>query len=260
MLEVKDLSVSIGNNQILRNVNFGFYQPNVVGILGPNGAGKSTLIKSLCGLPQYHIDGEINILNRPLAEWPLEELAKFRALLPQSYNIPFPFKVKDVVSMGSYPHNKGKQSIIDITNAYQIMEALELLDIREKLYTELSGGQKQRVLIGRVLLQLEYQSAYEKIVLFDEPTSSLDWRYQIQVLSLARSLVLSNCLIFIAIHDVNMALEYCDTLILMKNGELLNSFDTAEDIPISSLEELYEMKLEKILLTEDKVLIQNRAN
>ena len=57
-----------------------------------------------------------------------------------------------------------------------------------------------------------------------------------------------------------MALEYCDTLILIKDGKLLNSFDTAEDIPISSLEELYEMKLEKILLTEDKVLIQNRAN
>ena len=96
------------------------------------------------------------------------------------------------------------------------MEALELLDIREKLYTDLSGGQKQRVLIGRVLLQLEYQTDYEKIVLFDEPTSSLDWRYQIQVLSLARNLVLNNCLIFIAIHDVNMALEYCDTLVLVK--------------------------------------------
>ncbi len=260
MLEVKNLNISIGGNQILSEVNFGFYKPNVVGLLGPNGAGKSTLIKSLCGLPQYNIQGEINILDKPIDEWPLDELAKFRALLPQSYNIPFPFQVKDVVSMGSYPHNRGRQSIRDITRAYHIMEALDLLSIREKLYTEISGGQKQRVLIGRVLLQLEYQKDFQKIVLFDEPTSSLDWRYQIQVLSLARNLVIQNCLIFIAIHDVNMALEYCDTLILLKNGKILDSFDTREDIPISSLEELYEMNLEKILLTDKKVLIQNRAN
>ena len=87
MLEVKNLSISIGGNQILSEVNFGFYKPNVIGLLGPNGAGKSTLIKSLCGLPQYNIQGEINILDKPIGEWPLEELAKFRALLPQSYNI-----------------------------------------------------------------------------------------------------------------------------------------------------------------------------
>mgnify|MGYP000058627964 CR=1 FL=1 len=257
-----NLTYSKGGPQVLFDISFAVESKDFYAIIGPSGAGKSSLIRCINKLANPN-SGEVDFKGEKLMNLKGQKLRNVRrriGMIFQEFNLIDRMSVIDNVLTGRLGYMNTFSSLFrmfnkkDVGRAIELIEKVGLKDFANKRVDQLSGGQRQRVGIARALMQ------EPEMLLVDEPTSSLDWRYQIQVLSLARNLVLNNCLIFIAIHDVNMALEYCDTLVLIKDGKLLNSFDTAEDIPISSLEELYEMKLEKILLTEDKVLIQNRAN
>ncbi|MCJ8346516.1 ATP-binding cassette domain-containing protein, partial [bacterium] len=149
MIKINNLDVFIGNTQIIDQVSFTVEKPAIIGFLGPNGAGKSTLLNAICGLPSYKIKGEIEIFGKSIKDWSYQELSKHRAILPQRFDLPFPFKVNEVVLMGSYPHNLGKLSKIDLSLLENVLIEMDIVDLKDRFFTSLSGGQKQRVLIAR---------------------------------------------------------------------------------------------------------------
>lgn len=252
MIKVSKYDVKIAGTRILKSLDFCIEGNQIVGLLGPNGAGKSTLIKSLCSLPGLEVTGQVELLGRKREDWKGEEIARFRSYLSQSTNMPFPFSVEDVVMMGSFPHNKGIYAGKDFELLDEILKKLDLSGFRKRPFPALSGGQQQRVLFARLLLQVTHPDVVElpKLVFLDEPTANLDWQYQLQLLQMAKELKELNCLVVVAIHDVNQAIEYCDALLLLKEGELMHAIDDLGEAPIEALESLYEVNLRACELPE----------
>ncbi|PCJ16413.1 MAG: hypothetical protein COB02_16235 [Candidatus Cloacimonadota bacterium] len=256
MIKINNLDVFINKIKIISQVSFVVKKPSIIGFLGPNGAGKSTLINAICGLPNYKTCGEISIFDKNIKDWSYQDLAKKRAILPQKFDLPFPFKVNEVVMMGAYPHNSGRLTKNDILLLNKALRELDIFDLKERFFTSLSGGQKQRVLIARVLLQISYEKETEKLVLLDEPTSNLDWKYQIQIAKMAKDLVSKNCYVFVSLHDVNLALNFCDYLLILKEGKKISYLDVHQSYSEKEFEVAYDLDLEMINGLNKQKIIQ----
>ena len=155
MLEVRKLSVTYPGQQVLTDINLSVGTGQRLAILGPNGSGKSTLLKSLSGLVEYR--GEIKLSNRSLRDFKRIELAEKVALLSQNTSMYFSYSVYETLMMGLYTQlRKSFMSVArakDKARVLQVMEALDLENIRDQELSKLSGGQLQRVFFARTLLQ-----------------------------------------------------------------------------------------------------------
>lgn len=224
IIDVRNLSFRYNSKTILKDINFKIEREQIVGILGPNGAGKSTIIKILGGILNY--EGTVKIVDRELRNFKRKELSRIIAVVPQNFEPGFDFKVKDLVMMGRIPYLKMFESMSfeDNNIVEDTMKLTDILQIKEKSIREISGGERQRVIIAMALAQ------DPKILLLDEPNANLDLKYQISIFELLKNLVKTKHIsIIVAMHDVNLAVRYCNKIILLNRGEIVQ-FDVPEKV------------------------------
>jgi iron complex transport system ATP-binding protein len=220
-----------GNHVVLSSINFETTPGEFIGIIGPNGSGKSTLLKGMANLLHAHtgfviLDGE-NIGNHSLSF-----IARRIAFVPQYAILPDLFTVIDIVLMGRTPHLGllRYESTRDISIAIKAMEATHTANLANKRINELSGGERQRVLIARALAQ------EATILLLDEPTSNLDINFQAEVLNFLRRLCREEGMTVVAaIHDLNLASQYCNRIIMLKQGSIYKQGKPEEVVVTSSI-------------------------
>ena len=230
MIEAKNIDVIIDARKLLDDVSLRMPAGEVLVVVGPNGAGKSTLRKVLCGDLQPS-GGEVRMSNRPLADWPLPERAKVRAVLPQDSSLAFPFTVLEVVLMGRAPHLKGAESKHDYEIARAALLAVEAQHLEERIYPTLSSGERQRVHLARVLAQIwESSQSNTRYLLLDEPISNLDIAHQHQILRISRNLAEQQVAVLVILHDLNLAAQYADKIAMLKDGRII-----ALDVPAQIL-------------------------
>ena len=192
-------------------------------ICGPNGAGKSSLLK-LLSLQLKPTTGQIFYNNDPIEYNHPERYAQYRAVLSQQVDISFPMSVYEIIMMGRYPHFKNNPSREDHRICEEIIATQELQEFTNRNFLTLSGGEKQRVQFARVLAQI-YPAAHNstRILLLDEPISALDIRHQFDFLQQVKRMSDPKTIIIAILHDLNLALNFGDEIILIKNAEIFKS-------------------------------------
>ncbi len=235
VIEAQNIKYRYSKDLVLNEFSLKVEQNEIVGIIGPNGSGKTTVIKLLSRV-LHPESGSIMLLGRNIADMSQKEIAKLVAVVPQGTSIAFPFTVREIVLMGRSPHlgllqieRESDLKIVD--HALALTDSLEIAD---RYIDELSGGERQRVIIARALSQ------EPKIMLLDEPTSYLDINHQVEIYDLIKRLNSERDLsVIIVSHDLNMASEYCDRLVLMKNGRVYKDGTPREVITESNIRDVY---------------------
>ncbi|MGM4896427.1 ABC transporter ATP-binding protein [Tardiphaga sp. 839_C3_N1_4] len=215
LLTASNLSVSLSGRPVLHEVSLSLQRKHLVALVGPNGAGKTTLLRALAGLQSS--TGTINVAGDALASLSLRERAKRFGYLPQGHVVHWPLDVKDVVALGRYPHgatDPARLTSSDKAAVERAMQATDIVAFADRRVTELSGGERSRVALARVL------AVEAPIVLADEPTASLDPRYQIDVMTNLRDVADSGVLVIVVTHDLGLAARFADTVLVMSDGRL----------------------------------------
>ena len=217
-LSVDNISVCLGGRKLLDRVSFQARSGEVVAVLGPNGAGKTTLFRAITD--ELSVDtGKVCIHGISVSEWDLAERARTVGILPQSSTLNFPFSVDEVVLLGRSPCKSSREENINIVG--KALDMVDALHLRHRDYTHLSGGEKQRVHLARVLTQIwsEPESG-SRLLLLDEPTSALDPAHQHLTLRIAREFARHNAAVIVILHDLNLASQYADRLIMLCEGRV----------------------------------------
>lgn len=237
LIEAFGIKCGYEGREVLKGVTISLSPGELIGLLGPNGAGKSTLIKVLSKVLKP-IAGTIYVEGEDIESLSFKEAAKRIGVVPQEISLDYKFTVYDVVMMGRNPYIsrfKG-ETTLDREIVIESMKATNILEFADRSITELSGGEKQRVILARALAQ------QPKILLLDEPTSHLDISYQIEMLNLIKRLVKEkNIGALSAIHDPNLASQFCDKIILIKDGKIYD-FGSPKDVLTSkNLKEVFNV-------------------
>src|SRR5262252_1238274 len=188
----------------------------IVGVIGPNSSGKTTLIRLLTRVLEP-ASGEIRVEGVPIPRLSRTELARRVAVVPQGGLPQFPFTVGELVLMGRYPHDPGRyfESPRDRAVAHDAMEATSVLELADMPIEHLSGGERQRAVIARALAQ------EPQLLVLDEPTAHLDLRHQVEAAALLRRLNRGRGMtVLLVSHDLNLAAEVCDRLLLLNQGRV----------------------------------------
>lgn len=245
MMQVSQLSYKAGHKVILDNISFTIPAGKVTIVLGPNGAGKSTLLRLLSG-ELHPTGGTIHLHNQPLQQIPPAAMARQRAVLTQQYALTLPFSCEEVVMMGRYPHFGNQPASQDQQIVTAAMEEMQVTHLRQRPFLTLSGGEQQRVQVARVLAQLWNQpdsATANKLLLLDEPTSSMDILHQHMLLTKAKQLAQQQYAVLIVLHDLNLAAQFADTLVLLQNGKLAASGAVHEVLQPAIIHQAYGIEV-----------------
>lgn len=245
MLQARDLHLVRQGRRVLRGLDVDLRPGEVLGVLGANGAGKSTLLAALAGeLPPQA--GTVTLDQRPLGQWSAQALARRRAVLPQSPSLGFDLDVATVVGMGGYPHPELSPQALQAC-CERAMDEAGAAELATRRYLELSGGEQQRVQFARSLVQVlagradgEYRT-----LLLDEPAASLDPRHQLGLMRAVRGLAHRDRLaVMVVLHDVNLAAQACDRLLLLCAGQAVAQGPVVEVLHPAALEAVYGLTAE----------------
>lgn len=242
-VKIENLSFSYNLNEkkLLEKINITVNKGEFIGILGPNGCGKSTLLKLILKYLKNEV-GIIKILNKNVNEYTQKELSKILGFVPQKSGISMGITVEELIYMGRVPHIKNKWngfSEEDKNKVNEIIKMLNLNKFKNRQIFSLSGGEFQRVLLGRVLAQ------ETKIILLDEPTSALDMNYALEMMKLTLEYVKTKKITAIMVlHDLNLASMYCDSIIFLKNGNVMYRGTPKELYRKEIFEEIYGFSCE----------------
>jgi iron complex transport system ATP-binding protein len=217
MLSLQNVSAGYAGRLVLQNVVVDIAAGEFVGLIGPNGSGKTTLLCVISGvLPPQH--GEVRLAGRNLREMGRRDVARIVAHLLQDHALGLAFSVREVVLMGRSPHlpRFGRETERDMAIVGRAMDLANVSHIADRPITEISGGERQRAFIAMCLAQ------EPQVLLLDEPTSHLDIGHQLSILNLIRNLNRQARMTVVAVfHDLNLAAEYCDRLILLDQGRVV---------------------------------------
>ena len=235
MLKVENIDFSYGNIKILKEIDFHLRENEFIGIIGPNGSGKSTLLKNISKLLDPD-NGFIYLDKNLLNDYSYKELAKKMAVVPQDTKVNFNFSVYDLVMMGRNPY-QDRWGRVTKEDKRKVEEAMELTDtkkFKDKSIQNLSGGERQRVIIARAIVQ------EPELLLLDEPTASLDINYQRNIFDLISDLNDKLDMSVLAVsHDLNLISQYCDRLILLKDGKIHSMGKVDDVITTENISEVY---------------------
>jgi iron complex transport system ATP-binding protein len=215
-IEVAGLSVSYGRHEVLHRADLVAEPGGWIGLIGPNGAGKSTLLKAIAGLVE-HV-GDVRIDARLTSELSRREIARRVAFVPQNPIAPESMSVFDYVLIGRTPYIPylGVETRHDLAAADEVIYQLDLMDLAGRPLGSLSGGEFQRAVLGRALAQ------GASILLLDEPTTALDVGRQAEVMELVQRLRSTRGLTVVsAMHDLTLAAQFADHLLLLREGRIV---------------------------------------
>ena len=210
----------------------------LTGILGPNGSGKTTLLRLLSGTHRP-TSGRVRLGERPLDELSRRDVARRIAVVPQETELAFEYTAIEIVLMGRHPHLGlfAVEGPDDIRIAQDAMASTGTSHLANRQFHQLSGGEKQRVVIAAALAQ----SA--TLLLLDEPTASLDLGYQLEVSSLLERLNREQGVTMaLSTHDLNLAASICRELILMRDGRVIATGNTASVLTPENVQRLYDVE------------------
>lgn len=235
MLRISDLHFSYGTNRALRGLSAQVEAGKVCAFFGPNGCGKTTLFRCCLNL-QKPERGDISIQGKNIHRVSVAELARSTAFVPQEHQPPFPYLVKEVVLMGRTPHLGGGVFSIAPIHYEKTLAALKMLEIEylaDRHYHQLSGGQRQMVLIARAIAQ------DTPIIFLDEPTSALDYHNQIKIWQILRHLASIGKTIVACSHDPNHVAWFCDQVVMMDQGQVVDSGAPNSCFTSTNLQKIY---------------------
>jgi iron complex transport system ATP-binding protein len=193
----------------------------MVSLVGPNGAGKTTLLKCINRLLPLK-QGTVWLDGRDLAALRRPELARCMAYVPQAASAAFPITVFDTVLLGRKPYLNWKPRQQDLDLVMDMLERMELTGLAMRDLGSLSGGERQKVLVAKAMVQ------EPRLLLFDEPTSYLDLKYQLKIMQFIRERIDERQICaLITTHDLNLALHFCDRLVVVKDGTIAAEGSTA---------------------------------
>jgi len=214
MLNVQHISFSYGKRDVLSDISFETDAGEILAVLGPNGSGKSTLLRCLTGVLRPK-RGEVLLHGKSITSCTAEQRARLIAYVPQKLETA-PLSVFESVLLGRKPYFTWKASKGDLEKVEEILEKLGLDALAQRPVDQLSGGESQKVALARVLVQ------EPKLLLLDEPTSSLDLKNQVEMLVLLRKIVRErNLTAILTMHDINVAVRYADRFLLLQSGKLV---------------------------------------
>jgi iron complex transport system ATP-binding protein len=241
MLQVSGATYAIGTKRLVDSVDLELRPGRLVAIVGPNGAGKSTLLRLFAG-EIAPTSGSVRIDGRDMRSVSPGELARRRAVVPQSTALSFPFTVLEVVLLGATVPGFALVEPRALAIAAETLSTVGLAGFEERLFTGLSGGERQRVHIARALCQLataRLRPDERAALLLDEPTSNLDLSHQRAVLREARRNAHAGLAVLAILHDLNLAAAYADEIVLMARGRMRARGKPAEVLRDDLLSEAY---------------------
>jgi len=237
VIDARNISFSYATKPVMGDVSFTIDEAQVVAVIGPNGSGKTTLLKIINGT-LFPDDGQMLIDGKETGRWQRKEIAQKVAIVPQETAMIFPFYAEEIVLMGRFPHlgRYGFEDKKDYKIVHEAMEKTDTLAFADRRFSELSAGERQRVLIARALAQ------EPKVLLLDESTVFLDLKHQSQFLALLRQLNTEQQLMVIFVtHDINLAAQNADRIILLYFGKIYAIGKPAEVITAANIKEVYDV-------------------
>lgn len=243
MLEVAHVSCGYGGAPVVKDVSFQVEEGKKLCILGPNGCGKTTLLRGLAGI--LPIEGSVKVQGENLNRMPVRRKAQKIALMSQLSSTYFSYTVYETVMLGRYVHQKkgvfSRETKEDRNIVEESLKRVGMLELKDRQITELSGGQLQRVFLARVFAQ------EPQVILLDEPTNHLDLKYQLELIENLKTWASrkGHCIVGV-LHDINLALSFADTVLLMEEGTV-KACDSVEKFNLSLLSQTYQIDVHKFM-------------
>ena len=239
MLEVRNISIRYDERDVLRDVSFGLRDGEIIALLGANGAGKTTLIRALNGTLLV-ASGVIELDGRDLSKLSRREIAANIAVVAQENETRFPVTVLEFVLSGRFVHGSsfGWESEKDVEFAQKALADCDLAGYETRLMNHLSGGERQRVVLARAV------ATNARILLLDEPTANLDLAHQAMMFKLVRKRCLEQGASAIVItHDLNLASEFADEVIMLKDGQIAASGTPAQVLTAENVKNVFAVEV-----------------
>jgi len=233
-LNIEDIRFAFDKEDILKGVSAELGDESILGILGPNGSGKTTLLRCINRILAPY-QGSVAIDGRAISEMSHSEISKNVAYVPQNAKLEVCApSVYEIVKMGRRPHITWQYRAKDEEIIWNCMEEMNVKELASCSFDRLSSGQSQRVLLARALAQ------EAKVLLLDEPTSNLDVKYQLEVMNTVKEIVHSKkCSACAVIHDLNLAMRFCDSIVLMKDGIVVDHGPAKDIITPENIKEVF---------------------
>ncbi|MBN8981047.1 MAG: ABC transporter ATP-binding protein [Rhizobiales bacterium] len=209
---------------------------HLAALVGPNGVGKTTLLRAVAGL--IPSSGDIRLDGTTLSKLSLRERATRFGYLPQGHAVHWPLSVRDVVALGRYPHGATDPARLPEKDAAAVSRAIQAADVMtlaDRRVTELSGGERSRVALARVL------AVEAPVILADEPTASLDPRYQLDIMNVLRAVADTGTLVVVVTHDLGLAARFADTVLVLSDGRIVAQGPPDQALSETILEDVFRV-------------------
>ena len=241
MLEAQTITITYGRHPVVSNLSLKLSPGEIVAILGPNGAGKSTLLRALNGALRP-VSGEVLLDGITLSRYPRRVISRNIAVVAQEGEVRFPVTVLEFVLGGRYAcatsGSWGWETEEDLKVAREVLSDTELEALGARLMNELSGGERQRAVLARAL------ATEASILLLDEPTANLDLAHQAAILGLVRRRCKQKSVSAVVVtHDLNLAAEFADYVLLMRNGNRIAYGRPNEVLTPELLQQVFDLRI-----------------
>lgn len=238
MILIEDLSLAHGGTPVLTDINLTIDRGGIIALVGPNGAGKSSLLSLIARLRPLQT-GRIFIDGLPVTTTPGRELARRMAILRQDGVFAGRLTVRELVSLGRFPHNQGRSTPQDRARVEEALVQFGVADLAERFLETLSGGQRQRALVAMTFCQgTDY-------LLLDEPLNNLDMFHARHLMqSLRRMADAEARTAIIVLHDINQAAAYADRIIAMRDGRIVSDGTPGEVLTVDTLAAIFGYRMQ----------------
>lgn len=244
MISVENLSAGY-NGFFIKDINFNVEKGEIFGIIGPNGSGKTTILRAISKVIPIK-GGRVLFNGADIRKIGFREFAQNVGVVSQVNEVHFDMKVFDLVLLGRIPHQRFLFTTHnDIEIVKRSLEILGITELKNKYISQLSGGERKLSFISKALAQ------EPKVLLLDEPTTHLDIYHQVKILNIIKRLKRElNITIIIVLHELNLAIEYCDRLLLLNNGEVYKIGEAQEVLTKETIKGVYHSN---VILQENPI-------
>ncbi len=239
MIILENINYSIKNTPILKDINLRLDVGQVVALIGPNGAGKSTLFNVMSRIYPLQ-SGRVRFGDCDISTTNANALSKTLSMLTQENHVQGRLRVQELLLFGRYPYHQGRPTVQDEQKVWQVIEQFELVALADRFLSDLSGGQRQRALVAMSVCQ---DTPY---LLLDEPLNNLDMYHTGQLMRLIRKLAEAGKTVVIVLHDLNQAAAFCDTIVMLKSGQIIHKGSPSEVITAQNIKALYNTDVQII--------------